>query len=248
MRFLLVICLLSSLQSNMLKDNFFGYHDKKYYSKKDKANKKENKQPQIIITEKYLQTLNSEQYRKLKQKIKDIAVMKPTEQNVKNNLIMTKFEDTKATNYMNKYQEVILKNPNLDLGFNVEKSTFGRKIEAQVKQKEKDDFWKKNIDRISVVTFYNDDEIMKNESVEIVLNWLKLDYPKLSIRLIDINSSLGKNTLKRYDLKVYTPDIFILYRQKDNKPFWHRVAHGVVSKDEILNKIYFVFKNVIGDK
>lgn len=220
---------------NGLTHPFFGY--KEIIEKED-----ENKTKKIVTIPKNLEQLTTDELSKIIEDSKKIAVAFPTDKNIHNYISLQNYAVKKSEDFAIKWQQAILRDSSLDLSASAAKSTFARNATTAAKAQKRADFWKKYIDKIGVVVFFNKNESSVNQAQNKVLFFLNKDYPDLAIRTLYINKH--KKLAKKHGVGV-TPDIFIVYKDKDNNPNWYRVKAGLTTKNQILNNIDFVYKYFI---
>lgn len=221
---------------NGLTHPFFGY--KEVIKKED--NKDEIKKS--VEIPKDLDKMTADEISKLIVDSKKIAVAFPTDKNIHNYIQLQNHATKKSENFAIKWQQAILKDSSLDLSATAAKSTFARNASTADKANKRTQFWKENINKIGIVTFFDKKEKEVNIAQNKVLFFLNKDYPELAIRTIfkDEHSSL----IKEHGVGV-TPDVFIVYKDENENATWYRVKSGLTTKNEILDNIDFVYEHLI---
>ena len=221
---------------NWLTHPFFGY--KEVIKKED--NKDEIKKS--VEIPKDLDKMTADEISKLIVDSKKIAVAFPTDKNIHNYIQLQNHATKKSENFAIKWQQAILKDSSLDLSATAAKSTFARNASTADKANKRTQFWKENINKIGIVTFFDKKEKEVNIAQNKVLFFLNKDYPELAIRTIfkDEHSSL----IKEHGVGV-TPDVFIVYKDENENATWYRVKSGLTTKNEILDNIDFVYEHFI---
>lgn len=221
---------------NGLTHPFFGY--KEVIKKED--NKDEIKKS--VEIPKDLHKMTADEISKLIVDSKKIAVAFPTDKNIHNYIQLQNHATKKSENFAIKWQQAILKDSSLDLSATAAKSTFARNASTADKANKRTQFWKENINKIGIVTFFDKKEKEVNIAQNKVLFFLNKDYPELAIRTIfkDEHSSL----IKEHGVGV-TPDVFIVYKDENENATWYRVKSGLTTKNEILDNIDFVYEHFI---
>jgi len=220
---------------NGLTHPFFGY--KKVIVKKD-----ENKTKKTINMPKNLEKLSADELSKIIKDAKKIAVAFPTDKNMDKYISLQNYATKKSENFAIKWQQAILRDSSLDLSASAAKSTFARNASTASKAQKRANFWQKYIDKIGIVVFFNKNETSLNQAQNKVLYFLNKDYPDLAIKTIFKKEH--QNLIQEHGVGV-TPDIFIVYKDKDNNPNWYRVKAGLTTKNQILDNIDFVYKYFI---
>jgi conjugal transfer pilus assembly protein TraF len=223
---------------NGLTHPFFGY--KKVIEKED-----ENQTKKTITIPKNLDQLTADQLSKIIKDSKKIAVAFPTDQNIHKYITLQNHATKKSEDFAIKWQQAILKDSSLDLSASAAKSTFARNASTADKAQKRASFWQKYIDKIGVVVFFSKNESSVNQAQNKVLFFLKQDYPELAIRTVfkDEHPKLAKE----HGVGV-TPDIFIVYKDKEENANWYRVKAGLTTKNQILNNIDFIYQYFITPK
>jgi hypothetical protein len=221
---------------NGLTHPFFGY--KEVIKKED--NKDEIKKS--VEIPKDLHKMTADEISKLIVDSKKIAVAFPTDKNIHNYIQLQNHATKKSENFAIKWQQAILKDSSLDLSATAAKSTFARNASTADKANKRAQFWKENINKIGIVTFFDKKEKEVNIAQNKVLFFLNKDYPELAIKTIfkDEHSSL----IKEHKVGV-TPDVFIVYKDENENATWYRVKSGLTTKNEILDNIDFVYEHLI---
>jgi conjugal transfer pilus assembly protein TraF len=219
---------------NGLTEPFFGY---KSIIKKEEKEKKDK-----VMIPKDLNKFTADEIAKLIEDSKKIAISFPTDENIHNYIQLQNFATKKSEDFAIKWQQAILKDSSLDLSASASKSTFARNANTADKAKEREKFWKENVDNMGVVVFLNHLEKEVNTAQNKVLYFLNKDYPELAIRTLYTNEH--SNLAKEHKVGV-TPDIFLVYKDGKEEANWFRVKAGLTTKNEILDNIDFVYKYFI---
>ena len=220
---------------NGLTHPFFGY--KKQIIKED-----ENQSKKTVIIPKNLENLSADELSEVIKDSKKIAVAFPTDDNIHNYITLQNHATKKSEDFAIKWQQAILRDSSLDLSASAAKSTFARNATTADKAQKRANFWKKHIDKIGVVVFFNKNETSVNQAQNKVLFFLNKDYPELAIRTIYKNDHPA--LVEKHGVEV-TPDIFVVYKDKENNPNWYRVKAGLTTKNQILDNIDFVYQYFI---
>lgn len=226
---------------NGLTHPFFGYK-KEIIKEKNKDEVKKN-----VEIPKNLDKMTADEIAKLIVDSKKIAISFQTDENIHNYIQLQNYASKKSEQFHIKWQQALLKDSSLDLSATAAKSTFARNASTADKTSKRALFWKENINKIGIVAFFDEKEKEINIAQNKVLFFLNQDYPELAIRTIfkGEHSSL----IKEHGVGV-TPDIFIVYKDKNENANWYRIKAGLTTKNEILDNIDFVYEHFItkGDK
>jgi hypothetical protein len=195
----------------------------------------------FIVTDKLLDSLTPDEYEKLLENIKKVAVKRQDEQDIKNFLVMKNYAQKKADTFTKKTQLIGLENQEYDLTLDIAKSKFARNVQTQANSQENENFFKMIKENAIIVVFYDEKQDVDNRAVEMVLNYVYQE-KGLQTQFININEGFGKQFAQEQNIK-FTPDIWILY--KSQKPIWHRLTTGVITQNRIYEQITFVYENYI---
>lgn len=226
---------------NTLSDDFFGY--KKIVEEDSKQTKEVDKfeKYNIVITEDNLEKLSPDEYKKLLEEVKAVAVKRQSEQDIKNLLIMQNYQQKKADSFTQRAKMITLQNQDLDQSIGISKSKFAKNVEKQSKKQTKQEFDKMIKDNSILVVFYDEKQETENRAIEMVLNFV---YAEKGIEAQFINKKAGfGNQFARERNISFTPDLWILYKGKN--PIWHRLASGIITKNRVYEQIDFVYYNFI---
>ncbi len=220
---------------------FFGYK-KEIIEKKDKKDEVKK----VVTIPESLDEMSADQVQEYIKESQKIATQFQTDENIKNYIKLQNYAIKKAENFQNKWKQVRLENSSIDLAAPIAKGTFARNATKYEKNKQREQFWKENINKIGLVVFLDKDQEQQNTAQNRVLYFLSKDYPELVIKGI-FKSEYPK--LSKEKGVTVTPDTFMVYKDDNDHATWHRVKAGMGSKEEILDNIDFVYKYVIkGDK
>lgn len=223
---------------NGLSHPFFGYREEIKEENKDSLKK-------TIDIPQNLEQMNAEEISKLIEDSKKIAISYPTDSNLHNYIQLQNYATKKSEDFAIKWQQAILKDSSLDLSATASKSTFARNANTADRNNKRTKFWKENINNIGIVAFFDKKESEVNVAQNKVLFFLNQDYPELAIKTLykDEYSQL----VKEYGVGV-TPDIFVVYKDKNEKANWFRIKAGLTTKNEILDNMDFVNEYFISKK
>jgi conjugal transfer pilus assembly protein TraF len=191
-----------------------------------------------------LNNLSADEYRRLMDTTREIAVATPSKQYVKSYASLQKFWVDKSEKFAKVWSVANLENPDELIYPKFEFSASGRKIRYKEKKKENKDFFTKFKDTMGYIVVIEDkndaetynrfDYMYKTIKEQTGLEYMIVDYydiPQLARKL-------------KIDLKTL-PENFIMYRGNKNKEVYKRVAKGYASATQIVENTRFVFDNAI---
>jgi conjugal transfer pilus assembly protein TraF len=191
-----------------------------------------------------LAKLSAEEFSRLLDSVKSIAVMNPTEHNVREYIRIQNFATKQSELFMQTWMRVQLEDSSLDLSAAIPKGAFARRVTAAQKERERDETLSSVIDRVGLVLFFDRGAIEQTMAQERVLSLFEMNYP-FTIRKIDVAEN--PDIAKRLGVGVL-PDIWMIYRQDDDSPLWRRVKAGLSSEDELLAGIEYALQHIGADK
>jgi hypothetical protein len=226
---------------NTLSDNFFGY--RKIVVQEDNKQQEDDKfdKYNIVVTEESLEKLTPDEYKKLLEEIKAVAVKRQADQDIKNLLIMQSYQQKKADSFTQKATMITLENQNLDQSIGISKSKFAKNVEKQAKKRTIQEFDKMIKDNAILVVFYDEEQETENRAFEMVLNFVYAE-KGIEVQFINKKDGFGKKFSLEQNIS-FTPDLWILYKGKN--PIWHRLASGIITKNRVYEQIDFVYYNFI---
>lgn len=232
----------SLFAENTLSDNFFGYkkivskEQKKEIEEKDKFSKYN-----FVVTNELLDSLTPDEYRKLLSEVKDVAVKRQSDQDIKNLFVMQIYQEKKADEFTKKTQLIKLENQEYDTSLGIAKSKYAKNVQAMANEQKEQSFDDLIKDNAILVVFYDENEEVENRGLEMVLNLINQE-KGIQAQFINISDGFGKEFAEKNKIS-FTPDLWILYKSK--KPIWHRLTSGVTTKNRIYSQLDFVYKNYI---
>jgi len=191
-----------------------------------------------------LDLYSAQDFKKVFQRARGIAVMKPTRQNVYIVKRMQKFMTDQADKFARVWYLETIQNPELEYP-GIQSSTFARTTQFYEKQKTQKAFFKKHSEDIGFVVFYNPADKMSNVRQRWIYNSFKKEYPNYDIVWIDVTKR--PDLVKKFNIKTL-PDNFYVYKNKKGEGIWVRIKAGLVSETELKDNVIFTFKNIISKK
>ena len=229
------------------KRGWFWFEDpKKEEKKKKKPEKKLVVNPKVLKPE-YLNNLTAEDFRKLYEKVKSIAVMNPTEQNIGAVVYLTDFMRQKSLNFAYAYQNYILQHPEYDMN-RVSGTTSWSWRKASLEREERmKRYIKLNADDIGLFFFASAGCSFCEEQSKI-LKFLSADYG-IAVKTVTNNvcvpsypnCSINPVMFERFKVET-TPTIVLVYRDKNNQPRFAKIASGLVTEERLFKRIYLYLR------
>lgn len=190
-----------------------------------------------------LDLLTAKQFTETFEKARQIAVMKPTKQNVAIVQKMNKFQTEQSEIFAKIWEVNNLENPNLEFP-NIATSKFAINEEYDRKKAKQDSFFNGHKDDLGFVVFVSGLKKDTNEKQIQIYESIQRDYP-IVVEYVDIDEN--KDLVATLNLQT-TPENFFAYKNSKDELIWKRIKAGLATKDEILNNTMFLFENAILEK
>ena len=187
-----------------------------------------------------LDLLSAKQFTETFEKARQIAVMKPTKQNVAIVQKMNKWQMDQSELFAKIWTINNLENPNLEFP-EIKTSRAGidsRKNQQKAKQ---DKFFEDKKDNLGFVVFVSAVNQEINSKQKGVYEALQRMYD-IEVEYIDIDTN--QDFVKALNL-ITTPENFFIYKNSKDEVIWQRIKSGFVTREEILSNIMFLFENAI---
>lgn len=237
-------------QSNFFNDSRRGWH---YYEAEPKqeeqkeAKKKERINDDVIFMRSIpldsLDKLSIKEYTETFERVKSIATMNPTKENVKIMQMMNKWQTEQSERFAKVWAINLLEDPNLEYP-NIVDTKFAKISKIAQKDKETEEFFKSKKDRLAFIVFYGN---LNQEAIDRQKEIYKHIERLYGIQAEFVDIDRKPHLKERFKLAT-SPENFFLYKNKNNEAIWHRIKAGLATQDEILNTTKFLFKNAIIEK
>ena len=207
--------------------------------KKDKKNEPELKflpDKKVKIPWDILDELDPDTISEIEQRSRKIAIMHPTYENVKEYMYLQKYMTDKSWAYSETFQVVTQTDPVLaGTGGAIESTKFARDVMFSVENEKQDEKLKSYArDKAGLVMFYKTGCPYCAQEKR-MFDSLKEKYGfQYELINIDTNPALAQK------FQVSTvPDMFIVFRDKNDEPVWRRLGIGLHTLPELKEVIYF---------
>ena len=190
-----------------------------------------------------LDQLTAEEFRKINKRAKEIAVMKPTRENVIIVKRLNKFMTDQADKYARVWYAVTLQNPQLQYP-SIKTTPYQLTPDWYKKQKEIKDFYAKYKNKLGYVVFYDP----RNKIIEKRLHFVYDDIAKqygIYVKYIDVTKR--PDLVAKFRIKSL-PDNFFVYSKDDKNGIWVRFMTGLPTNTEVIKNTMFMFNNVVSPK
>ncbi|MCI2236367.1 conjugal transfer protein TraF [Helicobacter sp. CaF467b] len=244
---LIVTTFLYSQSNSFFNDSRRGWHYYEPEVKEKEIQKKERISDDVAFMRSVplnsLDDLSVKEYTEIFERVKSIATMRPTKENVKIMQIMNKWQTEQSERFAKVWAINLLEDPNLEYP-NIVDTKFAKISKIAQKDKETEDFFKSKKDRLAFVIFYgnlNQDAINRQKEVYEHIQRLY----GIQAKFIDIDN---KPLIKERFKLTTSPENFFLYKNKNGEAIWHRIKARLATQSEILSNTRFLFDNVIIEK
>ena len=209
-----------------------------------KARKKKRKK--VVLTPEYLGNLTAKEFRQLYSRVKDEAVMHPTQQNIHAFLYLTDYMRRKSKDFMYAYQNYILQHPEYDMN-RVSGTTSWSWRAAQSLQEEKmKQYIRENANNIGLFFFASAGCRFCEEQAK-VLHFLMADYD-IAVKTITDNAcsnsfpscSVKPGLFEKFYVQV-RPEIVLVYRGEGQVRF-AKLSSGLITEERLFKRIYLYLR------
>jgi thiol-disulfide isomerase/thioredoxin len=183
-----------------------------------------------------LDQLDPDSISEIEKRSRKIAIMHPTYENVREYMHLQKYMTEKSWAYSETFQVVTQTDPVLaSTGGSIESSKFARDMMFSVQNREQDKKLKNYAqDKAGLVMFYKDGCPYCIEEKR-MFDSLKDEYG-FQYELVNIERNPA--LVKKFQVST-VPDMFIVFRDNNNKPVWRRLGIGLHTLPELKEIIYF---------
>jgi len=190
-----------------------------------------------------LSSLSAKEYSETFQRAKDVAVMKPTKENVQIVQILNKWQSDQSEKYAKIWMVNSMENPDLEYP-EIGKDKFSRSTQFHQKEKETDAFFKTHQDDLGYVVFYSLSNELAFKRQQIVFDSLG---DKYGITVEYVNIDEQPDVAKNFKLSTSLESFFV-YKNSKDEAIWMRVKSGIATQEEIVKNTMFLFDNAIMEK
>lgn len=182
-----------------------------------------------------------EDLRQLLKDKEDLAVMHPTEENIKEYLEVWKVSQEKASFFADQWQRVVWKNPHLDYSINHPTTAMGLSVANQQQQQVRSDTMQTLAQKHGIIFFFRSD-CPYCHAVSRVLKVMERQYGMDVIAASLDGGALpeypnfkdGRNLAQKWQIQV-VPALFIANKQtSEHAP----IGFGAMTLEEIVDRIY----------
>lgn len=220
-----------------------GWH---YYKDNNNAQQEANKTKQLKEDEEFLKnipinnldSLSVKEYRETFERVKEIAVMKPTKENVAILQKMNKFQLQQSEKFAKVWTINNLENPTLEFP-QINTTKFAKNQFAQEKEDKRKDFFKQRNGKLSYIVFFTDEKQL--ESQKLIMQFLQDRY---ETKTHYINALENEALAKKLKLNA-SIEIFFHYFNKNDEEIYMRVKQGYTTVEEIIDNTIFLFENAL---
>ncbi|ECH3659539.1 conjugal transfer protein TraF [Campylobacter upsaliensis] len=245
MKTLLILILFCSLAfaNTFFKNKKDGWF---YYKENNITQQEENKTKQLKEDEEFLKnipidnldSLSVKEYKETFERVKEIAVMKPTKGNVALLQKMNKFQLQQSEKFAKVWVINNLENPELEFP-QINTTKFAKNQFTEEKEEKRKIFFKQREGKLSFIVFFTDEN--KLESQRLIM---KLLNDKYGVKTHYINALENEALAKKLKLDS-SIEIFFHYFNKNDEEIYMRVKQGYTTAEEIIDNTQFLFENAL---
>jgi len=197
----------------------------------------------------YLNSLTAPEYKKMYERVTDIAVMHPTEQNVAAYMYMTNFTRVKSLIFAHAVTNYTMQNPKYNMIKKLGETSWSYNAYHSQQKDEVKKMIESHKDNLGIIVFIKYGCPYCEKQLP-VLNWLQSDYHidviAVSLNRCPENTSnikcmVNPAAFQRYNIQ-YEPTIVLVIKQPDGTPKFEPVGVGLTDEVTLANRIYYFVK------
>lgn len=198
---------------------------------------------------KYLDTLDAERFRKLFDRVKDEVVYNPTKDKLLAYLRMQDYMREKSLKFAYIWRDVLLEHPELDQTVKYPASNYGTQARYSIVAKEQRMLMAEMSETVGLFFFVSAECPYCHEQSKII-DMLMADYG-VTVRTISSDycaepfkfCTVAPELFETFNVKV-TPTLVAVFKDANNKPIFQPIASGIVTLDDIVNRLVFYYKYI----
>lgn len=200
----------------------------------------------LALNPEYLNSLTAEQFKEMYKKVTDIAVMHPTEKNIKAYMFMTNFLRLKALVFAHSINDFVMANPKFNRIKETGETSWSAFSETAISKRKIKKFIKEHSRNMGLMAFIKNGCPYCMRQIP-VLAWFKADYG-IDILLVSMNgcpeNTMGlpctNNPQAFYTYRIgYEPTIILVVRGRNNRPAFFPIGVGLTNGERISKRIYY---------
>lgn len=192
------------------------------------------------LNEETLGNMRLDELKALAEELKKMAIEDPNEESVRRYLVVQKYITDRAERFAKMWQIVLLKHPELNPEVKSPPSEAGRAVLAEVERRKLEATLKELKGRAALV-FFKKEGCPFCEKEEPIMEEFKKRYGWF-VKEVDV----GKEPELASSFRVSSvPDLWLIYRNPDDSPFYFRVKAGFATLSEVEEGIGFVYENAV---
>jgi conjugal transfer pilus assembly protein TraF len=224
----------------------------KHESKSRHEKQKYSQNPEVIDWAKlqdpsYLESLDAVTFKTTFEQVKNDVVYHPTKEKMLVYLQLQDYMKTKSIEFAYIWRDVLLDHPELDSTFKNPASNYGAMAANSIRNQENRKIMEKLKDEIGLFFFVSGECPYCHEEAKIV-NLIVADYG-MTIRTISsdycssefVDCVIDPVLFEKLDVKG-TPTVVAVYRDPKDNPQIQAIATGIVTEDDLVNRLVFYYK------
>lgn len=203
----------------------------------------------LIQDSKYLDTLDTEQFKKLLDEAKGEAVYRPTKDKLLAYMKMQDYAREKSLVFAYVWRDVLLENPELDQTVKNPGSNYGALAKAGIQLKANRSIVAEMAETVGLFFFVSGDCPYCHKQAPI-MNMFVQDYG-ISVRTIsqdycnqlfsNCTEDVGGTVFNNFNIKS-TPTLLAVFKGHDDKPVFQPIATGIITEEDIVNRLIFYYQ------
>ena len=203
----------------------------------------------LATNPRYLNSLTAPEYKKMYERVTDIAVMQPTKDNVAAYMYMTNFTRVKSLIFAHAVTDYTMQNPKYNMIKKLGETSWSYNAYHSQQNDEVKQMIESHKNNLGIIVFIKDGCPYCEKQLP-VLNWLQSDYHidvvaaslnRCPANTNNIQCMVNPAAFETYNIQ-YEPTIVLVIRQADGTPKFEPVGVGLTDEVTLVNRIYYFVK------
>ena len=220
---------------------FYRDRERGWFWKEVCVEEKEEKEQKKVVKIPWdrLDSMSVEEIKRLREEVQYTAVMNPTPENVREFLRFNLWLMKKASRFMETGMMVAMLDPEIaEYTGKRPTSSFARFVKVEVKEKERIERIRRNLDRFGLIVVVEKTCPYCHELARVINRNVK----PLGVSVLFVERSERPRFAHRLGVRM-VPDTFLVWREGD-APYFFRIATGLVAGSTLLERIDFVLRYI----
>lgn len=236
---LLSFTLIFAKDSQCEKRPFYSDRERGWFWKEICKKERKKKETVVKIPWDRLDSMSAEELKKLGEKVRAIAIMNPTPENVRQFLKLNIYFSKKASKFAGIASTIAMLDSEIasERG-KIPTASFARFFERGVKLEERKERIRRNLNNFGLIVVVERTCPYCHKLAEII----KRDILPYGINVLFVERTERLRFANRLGVRM-VPDTFLVWRE-GNKPHFFRIATGLVDSNTLLERIDFILQKI----